>query len=985
MRHLRLFLGLATLMLTTAVYAAVGDTFTIDNLTYKVLTEDADGATGTVSVKAKSTTISGAITIPKTVTDNDITYQVTTLESKAFQNCKKLTSVIVPSTITAIPTYCFSNNTVLESVELPTTIKTLGTYAFSGCSKLTTVELPVTVTTIPTYCFGDCSKLTNFQLPAKVTSIGDCAFYYCTSITEMILPSTLTTIGKDAFYNCSALTTVNLENTKVKTINNNAFSKTALTSITFPTTVTTIGHSAFKECKLVSINGFENTKVKTLGVDVFAKNTGLVTAPHFPSTLTGTGQGTFSNCTSLTTIDLSGSITVVQPGAFYGCTSLQNFIIPANVKTIGTGAFYGCTSLTSITIPATLERCGTHYTLFYSNSIKISGTGATTGVLGYQATSKGAFENCTNLKNINIEEGVTSLGYKCFANTAVEEITIPSTLTHLGYLMSDEEVNAVIKRQTNDYTEDCLGGGALYWSGVSAHTFDMGIFANCKKLKKVTFSANNLTSIGNQTFYQCTNLEDFEIPSTVKSIGAMAFGYTNFEYLTLPDGLEYISDGAFYYCDNLRLIKIPNSVEYMKSQSVYGLNNQTYKDSIYTDIGEVKSRYNTTSVNGSSTGNVFSNNKSQTHVTLPSWLKTSGQVIRGCDKISEITIPAYVIRGGDLVVDSSTPLRSVFFMGDSIPKGFERTGGLDATMPEKKPVTFYVKKSVYETRYPEGYISGSTEQIYEGSNKWVDYNFPVSYKIPVSMTNASGTGLIYKTLCRDFDVDLTHTNDNLPEGVEPLRAYLVEDVDGDLRMVFLNEIKYIPSRLKANLTDADGNRYQGVDEYVGVVLRGTPGYTYYYEIGEHDYTQGAEGQWLMDDAMAYSNATFDGNLMAGDANDDFYVHQTVIDDNDNEVVNYGLNNNRFKIYHKDGWLTYNKAYLQLPKYVSDAIEGDTDAEGNANLTFVFQNADGTTDKVSSIEFNRNCESDIFYNPYGQHVSKNTKGIVINNGKKFVNK
>jgi hypothetical protein len=253
------------------------------------------------------------------------------------------------------------------------------------------------------------------------------------------------------------------------------------------------------------------------------------------------------------------------------------------------------------------------------------------------------------------------------------------------------------------------------------------------------------------------------------------------------------------------------------------------------------------------------------------------------------------------------------------------------------------------------------------------------------MMSASGNPIKYKTLCRDFDVDLSHTNDNLPEGVEPLRAYLVEDVDGDLRMVFLNEIKYIPSRLKANVTDEEGNLYQGVDEYVGVVLKGTPGYTYYYEMGEHDYTHGAEGQWLMDDAMEYSNSSYEGNMMAGTANDDEYVYMTTQNENDETIVNYGLNNNRFKIYYKKGWLTYNKSYLQLPKHTSDAIEQDTDEDGNANLTFIFNNADGSTDKVSSIEFFRNAESDIFYNPYGQRVSPNTKGIVIHNGKKIVNK
>ena len=176
-----------------------------------------------------------------------------------------------------------------------------------------------------------------------------------------------------------------------------------------------------------------------------------------------------------------------------------------------------------------------------------------------------------------------------------------------------------------------------------------------------------------------------------------------------------------------------------------------------------------------------------------------------------------------------------------------------------------------------------------------------------------------------------------------------------------------------------------MDEYVGVVLRGTPGYTYYYEIGEHDYTQGADGQWLMEDAMSYSGSSFEDNLMAGTANDDEYVYMTVKNEDDDLIVNYGLNNGRFKIYYKDGWLTYNKSYLQLPKHVSAAIEGETDLEGNTNLTFVFNNADGTTDKVSSVEFHRNSESDIFYNPYGQRVNANTKGIVINNGKKIINK
>jgi putative protease len=60
-------------------------------------------------------------------------------------------------------------------------------------------------------------------------------------------------------------------------------------------------------------------------------------------------------------------------------------------------------------------------------------------------------------------------------------------------------------------------------------------------------------------------------------------------------------------------------------------------------------------------------------------------------------------------------------------------------------------------------------------------------------------------------------------------------------------------------------------------------------------------------------------------------------------------------------------------------------DGFANLTMVFNNSDGTTDKVSVAEFTRNAEDDIFYNPYGQQVKADSKGIVISGGKKYFNK
>ena len=88
----------------------------------------------------------------------------------------------------------------------------------------------------------------------------------------------------------------------------------------------------------------------------------------------------------------------------------------------------------------------------------------------------------------------------------------------------------------------------------------------------------------------------------------------------------------------------------------------------------------------------------------------------------------------------------------------------------------------------------------------------------------------------------------------------------------------------------------------------------------------------------------------------------------------------------DGYLTGETETIQTggaPYDVDNSlVVGTWYKSTTESITF---NADGTTDKVSAVEFTRNTESDIFYNPYGQRVNSNTKGIVISNGVKRFNR
>lgn len=73
--------------------------------------------------------------------------------------------------------------------------------------------------------------------------------------------------------------------------------------------------------------------------------------------------------------------------------------------------------------------------------------------------------------------------------------------------------------------------------------------------------ADNVKSIGNYAFYNCSSLAYLTIPDSVTGIGGNAFRYcSSLAYLTIPDNVTSIGDSAFRSCSSLSLLTIPKSV-----------------------------------------------------------------------------------------------------------------------------------------------------------------------------------------------------------------------------------------------------------------------------------------------------------------------------------------------------------------------------------------------------------------------------------------
>ena len=305
------FFFLAIVLITCSLAAGAID-FEVDGLRYSV---NNDNSSVTVISPAEGKTYSGDITIPKTVTNDNVTYSVTAIGSSAFEFCGQLNSVIMPNTITSIGysafgfsekltsvslsenlidigNSCFCNCTGLKVANIPASVTYIGRYAFKGCSSLKEVVIPNSITEIYNYTFYGCSSLTNVTIGNSVTSIGESAFEYCSKLPRVTIPKSVTYIDLYAFGSCSNLKSLTWNAKCCETdplwlggtmlteviISNEVelispywmYEQSSLTSVAIPASVTSIEVNAFSNCYgLTRIDAYPDPAKVSMGENVF--------------------------------------------------------------------------------------------------------------------------------------------------------------------------------------------------------------------------------------------------------------------------------------------------------------------------------------------------------------------------------------------------------------------------------------------------------------------------------------------------------------------------------------------------------------------------------------------------------------------------------------------------------------------------------------------------------------------------------------------
>lgn len=278
--------------------------------------------------------------------------------------------------------------------------------------------------------------------------------------------------------------------------------------------ITQIGRYAFPWTACSTIKFGKN--VRSIGERAFLECRNLNGDLTLPDSVQIVGNNAFSECTGLTgTLTLGSSLQTIGAGAFYDCSFSGNLVIPDSVTSIGRYAFYSRPYL----------RPETQGTLTLGRNLRTIG--------------EFAFLESRYTGSLTIPDSVVEIGERAFYQCE----NLNGTLT-LGRSLRT------------------IGKEAFYWC---AFTGSLTIPEGVAEIADGAFSS--LHQFNRDGMFNGT----LTLPSTLKTIGAEAFAYTDFSgELLIPDGVTSIGANAFAKCDGFGgTLSLPDSVKTVGESAFY--------------------------------------------------------------------------------------------------------------------------------------------------------------------------------------------------------------------------------------------------------------------------------------------------------------------------------------------------------------------------------------------------------------------------------
>lgn len=158
-----------------------------------------------------------------------------------------------------------------------------------------------------------------------------------------------------------------------------------------------------------------------------------------------------------------------------------------------------------------------------------------------------SLHRCKKLSEIHLPDSLEKIGEKAFGNCNIQQLTIPPHTSHI----------------CNSAFEGCSNLESIrIQDGEADLEIQDYAFTDCKSLKSVVL-INRITDIGTAAFSYCTSLEKIFLPDSITRIAKKAFFWcSSLKTVMIPESVLYIGEQAFGNCDALTEIHIPRRCMY---------------------------------------------------------------------------------------------------------------------------------------------------------------------------------------------------------------------------------------------------------------------------------------------------------------------------------------------------------------------------------------------------------------------------------------
>ena len=314
---------------------------------------------------------------------------VTRLGQGFLTGSYKISSLSFPKVLSMQWGYVFEGVTGLVSLSMPN-CTSIPECCFRGCESLTTLDFITNVTYIGTEAFGMCYSLTDMSLDSLVT-LDSKAFSNCNNLIKIWIPSSCSTINAknwdnqesvewSPFYGCNSNCVIYTDAESPKNtwskywnyyddthklevcwgasyqdyINDTYKTKSTLENFVdgsirefiYPDNITLVDHQFYGCSYLFNI---QLPTVTTLPSGALWYCTGLKgEIPQMFPNVTTIEDVCFTNCTSLTSADLSNVVSVAD-STFQSCANIRKVWLPSTCTTVGSPLFPNCYNVTFYT------------------------------------------------------------------------------------------------------------------------------------------------------------------------------------------------------------------------------------------------------------------------------------------------------------------------------------------------------------------------------------------------------------------------------------------------------------------------------------------------------------------------------------------------------------------------------------------------------------------------------------------------------------